>query len=528
VSVEPASIPTVSRTARLRTLVLLISLTAIAAASRLPQLRSPNLMVDGDESVLGLMATHSAQGKEFPVFFYGQRYALETVEAGVAALAFRIFGDAPLVLKESMLALWTAGVLFLFLALSRVVGQARGFWITVVLILNPMWAAWSMKAGGGYLTAFTASAVLLWLLVQDEKRDSLWKWLIAGALTGLIYLAQPLWLPGVLPIVLVVAVSRRRPMWAASYAAMTAAAIVLAKLVPGPEVDAWTGPAAGNTNLLGSLPGVARQIYVYLTGSYYLWWAIDPPGPATRAIAIVWSIALAAAVLIQLYRVLTKQYCVASHVLFGSVLATLVATWTLFNARDARYLLPLGAVLVALAGIELIDLVDRGLMPRRAAIAGAATSLLLGSLSMREFRDFNFLWTNPPTRWTEARRLQQVFGYLKVNDVSRVFCMNGMLDSQLVFYSGERVLSRWTTPVTRYPPYLQAVDRALASGERVAVVGYTHTSGAPGCWDVPICTGGLENLVPNPESIFTVDGKYFVYVGADRELLRKLGFRFWD
>jgi hypothetical protein len=43
---------------------------------------------------------------------------------------------------------------------------------------------------------------------------------------------------------------------------------------------------------------------------------------------------------------------------------------------------------------------------------------------------------------------------------------------------------------------------------------------------VPICTGGIEHLVSNPESILTVDGKYFVYVGADRELITKLGFRF--
>jgi hypothetical protein len=31
-------------------------------------------------------------------------------------------------------------------------------------------------------------------------------------------------------------------------------------------------------------------------------------------------------------------------------------------------------------------------------------------------------------------------------------------------------------------------------------------------------------MIPNPEAIFTVDGKYFVYVGADRELLGKLSF----
>jgi hypothetical protein len=70
------------------------------------------------------------------------------------------------------------------------------------------------------------------------------------------------------------------------------------------------------------------------------------------------------------------------------------------------------------------------------------------------------------------------------------------------------------------------VDAALARGEPVAVVGYTNTSGAPGCWDVPICTGDIEHLVRDPERIYVVDGKYFVYAGAGAELLRKLRFEF--
>ena len=67
---------------KVRTFGYLVGLSAICIASRLPQLRSPNLLVDGDESVLGLMAKHVAQGKEFPIFFYGQHYALATIEAG--------------------------------------------------------------------------------------------------------------------------------------------------------------------------------------------------------------------------------------------------------------------------------------------------------------------------------------------------------------------------------------------------------------------------------------------------------------
>jgi hypothetical protein len=44
---------------------------------------------------------------------------------------------------------------------------------------------------------------------------------------------------------------------------------------------------------------------------------------------------------------------------------------------------------------------------------------------------------------------------------------------------------------------------------------------------VPICTGGIEGQIPNPESIVMVD-KYFVYVGADRDLWTSLGFQFRD
>jgi hypothetical protein len=512
-----------------------VALAAISVVSRLPQLRSPNLLVDGDEAVLGLMAKHVAQGKELPIFFYGQHYGLSSVEAAAGAAAFVIFGTGALPLKLAMLALWTLGVLFLFLAQSKLLGASRSFWITAVLLLNPAWAVWSMKARGGYITAFTATAALLWLLVQDRERQTqdrerqmIVRWLVAGALTSVIYLAQPLWLPGVLPILGVILVSRRRLSSAAAYLFVTAAAILVVKLAAGTGAETWGGPALGNPDLVGSLSRVAQQIYVNLTGSYYLQWAIDPPGPVTKALAVVWCGMLPAAVLMQLYRLLTRRYCLCSHLLFVSVCSTLLAEWVLLGVRDPRYLLPLSGLLVPLAGVELVDLIDRRILSKWTAWLLTSAMLLLGAASMREFSEFNYLWKNPPNHWTEARRLQQVINYLKLRDVRRVFSMNGLLDSQLVFYSDEQLLSRWADPVGRYPAYVREVDRALADGETVALVGYTNTSGAPGCWDVPICTGGIEDKIANPASIFTVDGKYFVYAGADKELLKTLGFRFWD
>ncbi len=253
------------------------------------------------------MAKHVAQGKEFPIFFYGQHYAFSPVETVAGALSFLIAGVGAVPLKLAGLALWTLGIVFLFLAQSSLLGAARGFWIAAILVLNPAWAVWSMRDGGGYLTSFAASAALVWLLVQDRERETMVRWLVAGALTSLIYLAQPLWLPGVLPIVVVVLVLRRRPLWALSYLSVAAAAILLVKYGTATTSEAWGGPTVGNPDLVGSLPRVAHQVYVALTGSYYLYWSVEPPGPATTALAVVWCGVLPAAVLIQLYRLVTRQ-----------------------------------------------------------------------------------------------------------------------------------------------------------------------------------------------------------------------------
>jgi hypothetical protein len=507
----------------------LAGLAALAVVSRLPQLLSANLLVDGDEAVLGLMARHLARGQELPVFFYGQHYGFSSIEAA-AALSFLVLGTGALALKVAMLALWTAGVLFLFLALSRVAGAGPSFVMLCLFALNPAWAVWSMKARGGYLTAFAATSVLLWLLAWDESRTER-RWATAGALTAVIAMAQPLWLPGVLPIVAAALIADRRWLWAVSYLCVSATPVLFLRIASVTSGDAWAGPALGGVDLMaafGSVPAIGRQIYVNLTGSYYLGWAIDPPGPVTRLLAVVWCSILAATALLQLYRLAARRYHRWSHLLFLGLLLTVAAEAVVLRARDARYLLPMSALLIALVGIEVLDLVERRLLGRRVVLGAVGCMLIAGAVSMTEFRAFAFLWNNPPGSISEAARLRRIIDDLRSRGIGHVYSMNGLLGMQLAFYSDERVVSRSADLTDRYPPYVMAVDRALAAGQPVAVVGYTNTSGAPGCWDVPICTGGIETIISNPEAIVTVDGKYFVYPWADRSLLRRLRFQILD
>ena len=496
-----------------RTWACIAILAAVSIISRLPQLLSPNLLLDGDECILGLMARHVADARAFPLFFYGQNYGLSIVEAPAGAASFLIGGMGAVQLKLAMLALWTAGVAGYFLALTRIVGTHRSFWIALVLVLTPAWGVSSMKAWSGYITAFSATGMLLAVLVRAREGRRSAVGLIAGLLAGIIYLAQPLWLPGVLPIVAVVLFMRRQLSSALQYIAGAAAVVLAVRLVAAESVtEYWTRPEIGNRNLAGSLPDLFEQIYVNLTGSYNLWVAVDA-GPFTTLTAYVWSGTLIAAVLLQVYRLATKKWLVWSHLLFVSLISTIVAGWILLDARDGRYLLPLSAFLVMWAGIEVCDLSDRrvlGPRVRRAAVGGIVA---LGALSMVEFRDFSFMWKNPRGGISEAERLGAVVGHMKMKGARHAFSMHPLLQWQVMFYSGEEVIARWTSAADRHPPYIKAVDRALDAGEPVAIVGYVGS------------TRGLEQMVANPEAIFTVDDRYFVYVGADRALLERLNFR---
>jgi hypothetical protein len=91
--------------------------------------------------------------------------------------------------------------------------------------------------------------------------------------------------------------------------------------------------------------------------------------------------------------------------------------------------------------------------------------------------------------------------------------MNILLPWSITFYSNEGIIARSKGSRDRYPPYVTAVDRALEAGRPVAIVGYVGY------------TYGLERLVPDPKAIVDIDGKYFVYIAPDRELLQRAGFQ---
>lgn len=491
-------------------------LVAVAVAARLPQLLSPNLLAEGDESLVGLMAMHVARGHDVPLFFYGQKYGLAVVEVSAAALSFALFGAGPVTLKAPMLAIWIAGAAFYFRAFARVLGVARAFWITLVLVLMPAWGVTSMKAWSGYVTAFAATGLVIDLITRNQDRRAA-TCVAAGAVTAIVYLAQPLWLPGLLPIVVYhLVVSRRVACWTA-YACGTVVPIAAMAAVThywlADANEVWFHPTVGNPHLLESVPAVLTQIYVSLTGSFYFYTPIAP-GRVTAAMAAFWSGLLCVLLVRQGYRLVTRRHLAWSYLLSASIVLTIVSNWALLEGRDARYVMAMNVPLVFLAGVELFDLADRFRVPLRRCVAAILVVAAVEAVAMREFAGYTFMWwTNQPGSPSETKTLNKVIGYLESRGISRVYSMNGLLEWTLVFYSHESIIARWKPADDRYPPYIAAVDRALQAGRPVAIVGYTGY------------TYGLEHLAPDPGAIVDIDGKYYVYLAPDRELLARAGFR---
>ena len=84
---------------------------------------------NSDEATMGLAALHIAEGRDFPVFFYGQHY-MGTLEAYLAAPLFLAFGPSTLALRMPNLLLYAAFVLLAY----RLARRLYTPWLAVVTV----------------------------------------------------------------------------------------------------------------------------------------------------------------------------------------------------------------------------------------------------------------------------------------------------------------------------------------------------------------------------------------------------------
>jgi hypothetical protein len=289
---------------------------ALAAGVRLALLVMRWPVVNSDEATMGLMAWHIAEGRQLPVFFYGQRYMGSLVAYGAAPLfwlvgpstaALRLvttglflgfmvvlwklaavlydrrvasvsvlmlaFGSIPMV-SGQLLAdghnatrLLTALVLLLAVGLARrpqadVTDRARRRWL---------WAGWGFVAGLGLWTDLlvvpfvAASAILLLVCARSGPR---WRvgWAIGGLLLGIgPMLAHNVLVPGDSTVdqVLSMVSGRPEPGPAPSLVERVGGAVTLSlPMATGASAVCAVGPGSGRPRSLVAVSEQAcRQVY---------------------------------------------------------------------------------------------------------------------------------------------------------------------------------------------------------------------------------------------------------------------------
>lgn len=129
-----------------------------------------------DEGIVGLMARHIAEGREAPVFFYGQAY-LGALEAYCAALLFRVFGASleTLRLVPYLFSLGLMAAVFRYTYRAYSVVAAR--WATAIVAVAPMYfLQWNLKARGGFvehIVLLFVVMILFWrFFIEHDRRGS--------------------------------------------------------------------------------------------------------------------------------------------------------------------------------------------------------------------------------------------------------------------------------------------------------------------------------------------------------------------
>jgi hypothetical protein len=141
---------------------------------------------NSDESTMGLMAMHIAEGRHFPDFMYGQSY-MGTAESYLAAAVFWLFGPSLVALRVPMVLLFLAFLLVMYVLARRLYGTKVALTSIGLLTLGSreLYGYESVTEGAIPETLLTGTILLLLghRLLETADRDAhsaRRRWLLAG------------------------------------------------------------------------------------------------------------------------------------------------------------------------------------------------------------------------------------------------------------------------------------------------------------------------------------------------------------
>lgn len=153
---------------------------------------SGSVPFNGDEAIVGLMASHILEG-ETPVFFYGQAY-MGSLDAWLVSLAFRMFGRSVESIRLVQGGLYL-GYLFSVWWLGKLwfrdprVGGTAALLSSLPPVLLTTYTTASLGGYGEVLVLGNILLALGYLVIFGDHQKNGWSWLLLGGVGGMAFWA---------------------------------------------------------------------------------------------------------------------------------------------------------------------------------------------------------------------------------------------------------------------------------------------------------------------------------------------------
>ena len=199
--------------------ILLGLLVLAALAVRIFYAWSGQWSTDPDRGVASLMALHMAEGRAWPVFFYGQGY-MGSVEPLVASLFCRLFGVSGFTVCLGTAIPAALLLVPLYLLARRIAGPVAGVGAALFLVVGPdAFVAYMSSPRGGYAAILVLNSLILLLaarladLLARKKAPPYGEGYGLGLCSGLGWWVGPMVLPALAAAGVVLAVALRGRLW---------------------------------------------------------------------------------------------------------------------------------------------------------------------------------------------------------------------------------------------------------------------------------------------------------------------------
>lgn len=330
--------------------------------------------ITSDHGVVCLMVKHMAEGRSFPIFYYGQPY-MGSLEPMVSALIARIIGLSGFAVNTGAALAGALSVLVVFVWSRRAFGLTAGIASALFLLIGSQhWCQFMSWGYGGYALLTLCSTTMLWqvweLMRRSEASPRAFAWRAAwlGVVAGVGWWTHPLILWAlVASAVLLVVRFVRRPPWGGAIAGVAGFFVGSAPL--------WIWNVFNNWKTFGMLSGEGHPEWRVGMGRFfgYMLPALLDLNRAQRIWNLTGGVVIGVLILMALLlavrlkrstRDCAPLLCIVVIAVFGAVSVVLFGQSRFALLNTARYgltLMPLIAILIGAGVAALVHWLPFGL-----------------------------------------------------------------------------------------------------------------------------------------------------------------------